>query len=329
MQISLHGLLRFFLTLNGAPAFDAGRLPPLEAVVRTQGELFDAFARGNPDCDTDDFITAYMSGATRADIDAGQAYVCTMNARELMEWFLSKSGYRPKPGTPMSGFMPDWIGRFYATYQWIERKSSRADGKRRGGEIYAKDSVNVDRAHEVVVELSEDGGRSWKVHSWIEFQKPLEATEAHEPHVAELRDGTLVAQFRYHGDKWCTLQSESSDGGKTWSAVHETGIPGVPSHLLPLQDGRLLSTFSKRRKAPWIECAGVECAVLSSDGGRSWDVDNTIILSAQYGGNCGDLGYPSTTQLKDGTLVTVYYQVAKPHKKPCLMATKWRLVKSR
>ena len=97
----------------------------LEAVVRTQGELFDAFARGNPGCDTDDFITAYMSGATRADIDAGQAYVCTMNARELMEWFLSKSGYCPKPGTPMSGFMPDWIGRFYAMYQWMERKSSR------------------------------------------------------------------------------------------------------------------------------------------------------------------------------------------------------------
>ena len=25
----------------------------------------------------------------------------------------------------MSGFMPDWIGRFYAMYQWMERKSSR------------------------------------------------------------------------------------------------------------------------------------------------------------------------------------------------------------
>ena len=25
----------------------------------------------------------------------------------------------------MKGFMPDWIGRFYAYYQWAERKSSR------------------------------------------------------------------------------------------------------------------------------------------------------------------------------------------------------------
>ena len=97
----------------------------LEAVVRVQGELFDSFARANPDCDTDDFITAYMNGKTRADIDAGQAYVCTMEAPELMAWFMSKSGYKPKRGESMKGFMPDWIGRFYASYQWIERKSSR------------------------------------------------------------------------------------------------------------------------------------------------------------------------------------------------------------
>ena len=193
-----------------------------------------------------------------------------------------------------------------------------------GGEIRSKDSVNVDRVHEVVVEVSENGGRSWKVHSWIEFQEPLEAAEAHEPHVAELADGTLVVQLRYHGGKWNTLQCESHDGGKTWGEVHETGVQGFPSHLLPLQDGRLLSTFSRRLKKPWAECA-----VLSSDGGKTWDVDNTIVLSEQDGGNSWDMGYPSTVQLKDGSLVTVYYQVMKPYEKPCLMATKWRLGKSR
>ena len=74
----------------------------LEAVVRTQGELFDSFARQNPDCDTDDFITAYMNGKTRADIDAGQAYVCTMNAQELVDWFVSKS-QRGLQGTEGAG----------------------------------------------------------------------------------------------------------------------------------------------------------------------------------------------------------------------------------
>ena len=178
--------------------------------------------------------------------------------------------------------------------------------------------------NEVVAETSEDGGRSWKVLSRIGFQKPLDAAEAHEPHVAELKDGTLVAQFRYHGGKGYTLQSESHDGGRTWGKVHETGILGYPSHLLLLKDGRLLATFSKREKEPWCECA-----VLSTDGGRTWDVDNTIVLSVQEGGRPWDMGYPATAQLRDGTLVTVYYQVAKPHKMPCLMATKWRLVESR
>jgi len=97
----------------------------LKAVVETQGELFDNFARRHPDCDTEDFIAAYMNGKTRADIDAGQAYVATMNADELMRWYLHESGYQSKPGESMKGFMPDWIGRFYATCQWQERQSSR------------------------------------------------------------------------------------------------------------------------------------------------------------------------------------------------------------
>lgn len=97
----------------------------LKAVVETQGELFDNFARCHPDSDTDDFITSYMTGKTRADIDAGQPYVATMNGDELMRWYLQESGYQPKPGESMKGFMPDWIGRFYALYQWVEKKSSR------------------------------------------------------------------------------------------------------------------------------------------------------------------------------------------------------------
>lgn len=96
----------------------------LKQVVETQGELFDLFARQYPECDTDDFIAAYMTGKTRADIDAGQAYVCTMFAEDLLRRFLDETGYRPRPGESMKGFMPDWIGRFYAYCQWAQKKSS-------------------------------------------------------------------------------------------------------------------------------------------------------------------------------------------------------------
>ncbi len=96
----------------------------LKQVVETQGELFDTFARRYPNSDTDDFIVSYMTSRTRAAIDEGQAYVCTMSADGLLERFLAVDGYCPKDGVGMKGFMPDWIGRFYAYFQWEEAKSS-------------------------------------------------------------------------------------------------------------------------------------------------------------------------------------------------------------
>lgn len=90
----------------------------LEQVAETQGALFDGFALHHPQHSTTDFIAAYMRSRTRAEIDAGQAYVCTMEPDALLARFLSE-GYVPRPGRAVAGFVPDWIGRFYATGQWM------------------------------------------------------------------------------------------------------------------------------------------------------------------------------------------------------------------
>ena len=71
-----------------------------------------------PDKDTEDFINAYMASKTRKYIDEAQAYVNTMDAEELWKYFTENEDYHMKPGNAMSGFMPDWIGEFYAYYQW-------------------------------------------------------------------------------------------------------------------------------------------------------------------------------------------------------------------
>ncbi len=43
-------------------------------------------------------------------------------------------------------------------------------------------------------------------------------------------------------------------------------------------------------------------------------------------GVSGDLGYPSTVQLGDGSLLTVWYEVMKdPHSKSVLRQARWRL----
>ena len=96
----------------------------LDEVVENQGKLFDLYAQDYPNNDTEDFIQAYMKSKTRKYIDESQAYVNTMDARELLDYFLTTEKYEKKQGKAMRGFMPDWIGEFYAYYQWYYNISS-------------------------------------------------------------------------------------------------------------------------------------------------------------------------------------------------------------
>lgn len=97
----------------------------LNDVVENQGKLFDLVAQRYPESDTEDFITAYMNSKTRKRIDEQQAYVNTMDAQELWAYFTETENYALKDGKAMEGFMPDWIGEFYAYYQWYYNLSSK------------------------------------------------------------------------------------------------------------------------------------------------------------------------------------------------------------
>ena len=59
-----------------------------------------------------------MKSKTRKSIDEAQAYVNTMDTMDLWAYFLETDQYTLKNGNGLSGFMPDWIGEFYAYYQW-------------------------------------------------------------------------------------------------------------------------------------------------------------------------------------------------------------------
>lgn len=90
----------------------------LNDITENQGKLFDLVARSYPDKDTEDFIRAYMKSETRKSIDQAQAYTSTMDADELWSYFQSTEGYALKDGHALEGFLPDWMGEFYARYQW-------------------------------------------------------------------------------------------------------------------------------------------------------------------------------------------------------------------
>ena len=96
----------------------------LHDVVENQGKLFDFVAQSFPDSDTEDFITTYMTSKTRKSIDEAKAYVNTMSAKELWDYFTETEHYSLKSGKALNGFMPDWIGEFYAYYQWYYGISS-------------------------------------------------------------------------------------------------------------------------------------------------------------------------------------------------------------
>lgn len=97
----------------------------LDEVVETQGKLFDYIANTYPEMDTEDFISSYMTSKTREYIDKGQAYVCTMDVEDLWQYFKQVDHYELKKGNALKGFLPDWIGEFYAYYQWKNNISSK------------------------------------------------------------------------------------------------------------------------------------------------------------------------------------------------------------
>jgi hypothetical protein len=112
------------------------------------------------------------------------------------------------------------------------------------------------------------------------------------------------------------LQTESSDGGKTWSEPHSIGVWGLPSHLLKLRDGRLLMSYGHRR-APLGNQAR-----LSSDNGKTWS--EALIISGD--GISGDLGYPSTVELEEGSLLSVWYEVMEKGANAVLRQARWRIM---
>jgi hypothetical protein len=164
---------------------------------------------------------------------------------------------------------------------------------------------------------SEDDGRSWKWLAEIPTRPGDTANEYHELHAVEAGEGRLIVHIRNHNkaNHGEVLQSESSDGGKTWSPPHSTGVWGYPTHLLHLRDGRVLMTYGHRRKPLGNQ------ARLSEDGGKTWS--DPLVLSDD--GFSGDLGYPTTGQLDRDRLLTVWYEVLRDSPLAVLRQARWRL----
>ena len=90
---------------------------------------------------------------------------------------------------------------------------------------------------------------------------------------------------------------------------------GYPPHLLRLKDDTLVLTYGSRTAPLGIR------AKISRDHGQSWSNEFFLTDDAPN----WDLGYPSTAQLADGSLVTVWYEAPATTHLAALRQAKWRL----
>ena len=148
-----------------------------------------------------------------------------------------------------------------------------------------------------------------------------------EPCVLELDDGTLLCHIRVQTPKsinrilFTIYQSTSSDGGKTWSKP-EPILPklgGAPAHIMRHSSGVLISVYGFRGSPHGIKPFGIK-AMFSRDSGKTWDTDYTIYTSEVS----EVMGYPSTVELPDGSLLTIFYAKENEDSPAVIMQQKWR-----
>jgi hypothetical protein len=155
---------------------------------------------------------------------------------------------------------------------------------------------------------SEDQGATWQL-----VTIGYDASGEHsfdETALLELPSGRLLAMLRHqhwNGNKLVDSylwSSYSDDEGKIWSSPQSTGMAGFPAHLLLLNSGKLLCTYGHR-----MDMWGHRAA-LSSDGGKTWDLEHVKILRDDS--LPGWTTYPMSSQLDDGAIFTTYGLVKAP-----------------
>ncbi len=147
---------------------------------------------------------------------------------------------------------------------------------------------------------------------------------SYEPHAIVLDSGTLLTHIRVedgNGKIFTIYQSKSTDGGKTWSKpvqiLEDKG--GAPAHIFKHSSGTLICTYGDREKPYGIK------AMFSKDGGETWDTNYTLYINNEIS---SDLGYPSTVELPDRSLLTIFYAHNTKWDDPAIiMQTHWSFEK--
>ena len=165
-----------------------------------------------------------------------------------------------------------------------------------------------------------DCGKTWKVISHIKKSEDMTDAELMcEPHLVELGDRTLLGAIRVQtsgrGAYFTVYTCTSNDRGREWTTPKATGICGSPPHMILHSSGAIILTYARR--------AGElgEYARISLDNGKTWSEEKRISPPSPS----PDCGYPSSVELSDGSIITVYYQRYNDDNYCSILYTVWTL----
>ena len=146
---------------------------------------------------------------------------------------------------------------------------------------------------------SSDGGRTFAERGGVTL--PAEWRGYDEHNLVELRDGTLRAYIRVKKGPEGLWESESPDGGFTWSEPHPSVQPHVDSRAFVrrLSSGNLLMVKNGLPGERLRERRDMT-AYISEDDGKTWPF--ALPLDTGRKG----VSYPDGQQLADGRIVVVY-----------------------
>ncbi len=179
--------------------------------------------------------------------------------------------------------------------------------------------------HYAALRLSSNGGQTWTGPIITDNQSQRERDFFWDQHLGLHPDsGDLVAMFWAHNSQ---LNQDlpihiawGSPDGLNWSPVQSTGIAGQITAPIVLPGGKTVAVYNHRHSPPGIR------AVLSDDFGRTWRLDEEVLL---YGKETGvseagmepnrnwvdywedfkrwTFGMPAVCRLGDNEVLVVYY----------------------
>jgi predicted neuraminidase len=169
------------------------------------------------------------------------------------------------------------------------------------GTWLAPNSVETTKEWDAFVDISTDGGFTWSHSQMVPIDHDtFPGLGIIQPTLWETRPGHVHMLLRSSAARVC--RSDSTDGGRTWSPVRQTGMPGPNSglDLAQLADGALALVFNPVADHSFGSRSPLTIA-LSTDNGETWP--RRLDIETQRG---AEFSYPAIIALRNGDIAITY-----------------------